>query len=48
MEKEQEMQEWNHVRMNLEMTHHHHHHHHHEKHDQVQHDQEQKLCANII
>ena len=46
MEKEQEMQEWNHVRMNLEMTHHHHHDH--EKYDQVQHDQEQKLCANII
>ena len=34
------MQEWNHVRMNLEMTHHHHDH---EKYDQVQHDQEQAV-----
>ena len=44
MEKEQEVQERNHVRMNLEMIHHHDH----EKYDQVQYDQEQKLCANTI
>ena len=45
LEKEQEMQEQNHVWMNLEMIHHHHDH---EKYDQVRHDQQQKLCANAI
>ena len=35
MEKEQELQERNHVRMNLEMNHHHRDH---EKYDQVQYD----------
>ena len=43
MEKEQELQERNHVRMNLEMIHHDH-----EKYDQVQHGQEQKLYVNTI
>ena len=43
MEREQEVQEQNHVRMNLEMNRHHH-----EKYDQVQYDQEQKLCVNTI
>ena len=43
MEKEQEMQEWNHVQMNPEMTHHHHDH---VKYDQVQYGQEQKQCDN--
>ena len=37
VEKEQDMQEQKHVRMNLEMNHHH------EKYDQVQCDQDQKL-----
>ena len=44
MEKEQEVQEQNHVQMSQEMIHHHDH----ERYDQVQHDQEQKLCANTI
>ena len=39
MEKEQEVQERNHVRINLEVNHQHLDH---EKHDQVQYDQEQK------
>ena len=45
MEKEQEMQEQNHGRMSLGMTHHHHDH---GKYDQVRYDQEQKLCAYTI
>ena len=45
MEKEQEMQEQNHVRMNLEMTDLRHDH---EKYDQVQNDRKQKLCATTI
>ena len=45
MEKEQELQERNHVRMNLEMNHHHHDH---EKYDQVQYDQRQKLYVYTI
>ena len=40
MDKEQEVQEQNHVRMNLEMNHHHHDH---EKYDQVQYDQVQNI-----
>ena len=44
MEKEQELQERNHVRMNLEMNHHHDH----EKYDQVQGDQEQKLYVYTV
>ena len=39
MEKEQEMQEQNHVQMSQETIHHHRDH---ERYDQVQHDQEQK------
>ena len=45
MEKEQGVQERNHVRMNLEMNHHHHDH---EKYDQVQYDQGQKLYVYTI
>ena len=45
VEKEHEMQEQNHVQMSQEMIHHHHDH---ERYDQVQYDQEQKLCANTI
>ena len=44
-EKEEEMQEQNHVQMSQEMIHHCHDH---EGHDQVQYDQEKKLCANTI
>ena len=43
--EEQEIQEWDHVRMSLEMIHHQHDH---EKNHQVQYDQEQKLCANTM
>ena len=45
MEKEQEVQERNHVRMNLEMFHHHHDH---VKYDRVHCDQEQKLYVYTI
>ena len=43
--KEQDLQERNHVRMNLEMNHHHRDH---EKYDQVQYDQEQKVYVYTI
>ena len=43
--KEQEVQERNHVRLNLEKNHHHHDH---EKYDQVQYDQEQKRYVYTI
>ena len=42
MEKEQEMQERDHVQLSQEMTHHHHDH---ERYDQVRYDQELKLCG---
>ena len=45
MEKEQELQERNHVRMNLEMNHHHRDH---EKYDQVQYDQEQNVYVYTV
>ena len=45
MEKEQKMPERGHVQMSQETIHHHHDH---ERYDQVQYDQEQKLCANTI
>ena len=45
MEKEQEVQERNHMRMNLELNHHHYDH---EKYDQVQYDLEQKLYVYTI
>ena len=45
MEKENKMQEWNHVQMNQEMFHHHHDH---VKCDRVQCDQEQKLYVYTI
>ena len=43
--KEQEVQERNHVRLNLEKNHHHHDH---EMYDQVQYDQEQKRYVYTI
>ena len=45
MEKAQELQERNHVRMKLEMNHHHRDH---EKYDQVQYDQEQKVYVYTV
>ena len=44
-EKEEEVQGQNYVRITLEMIHHDHDH---EKWDQIQYDQEQKLCDNTV